>query len=145
MLLFSLLHHLVFYDFSISDRDDSVRLQCYFFVMCDKKNRLLIFLIGELQNIQDLSAADLLTFVLADVFPFSQDSAYPQSHIDFGFTESKIFKNIFTMYYPSTHNTGIAFLSFSSYLFPLYPRTLNPLFHQLFQIRIFSYPLLFPD
>jgi hypothetical protein len=27
VLLFSLLHHLVFYDFSISDCDDSVRLQ----------------------------------------------------------------------------------------------------------------------
>lgn len=65
--------------------------------------------------------------------------------IDFGFTESKIFKNTCTMYYPSTHNTGITFLSFFAYLFPLYPRTLNPLFHQLFQIRTFSYPLLFPN
>lgn len=51
VLLFSLLHHLVFYDFSISDRDDSVRLQCYLFVMCDKKNSLLIFLFPWQRNI----------------------------------------------------------------------------------------------
>ena len=57
----------------------------------------------------------------------------------------QIFKNTFTMYYPSTHNTGLTYLSFSSYLFLLYPKTLNPLFHQLFQIRTLSYPLLFPD
>ena len=64
---------------------------------------------------------------------------------DFGVTEFKIFKNTCTMYYHSTHNTDTTYLSFFAYLFLLCPRTLNLLFHQLFQIRIFSYPLLFLD
>ena len=60
--------------------------------------------------------------------------------------ESKIFKNtFFTMYYPSTHNTGTTYLSFSSYLFLLYPRTLNPTVSSAISDKNFSYPLLFPD